>query len=213
MNIPTKITVTRIAFVVALVLTLFICSFIPEVMSYQIPGTNILLLNLVAMIVFVLAASTDYLDGYLARKWNQVTNLGKFLDPIADKLLVDASLIYLAIPNPYLPDSLTISFFFVIVMIARDLVVDVIRQIAASEGKVVAANIFGKIKTVLQMIAIPFVFLNGWPFSYFDANWPSMCHITDILIYLATFASLLSGVIYVVQNRSILVSNKNKEEE
>ncbi len=210
MNIPTKITLIRIGAIFVLILTLFICSFFESVMTAFLPGTPILYLNLAAMIVFVLAASTDFLDGYLARKWNQVTTLGKFLDPIADKLLVDASFIYLAIPNFYHGESYSISFFFVILMIARDFVVDGIRQIAAIKGKVVAANPFGKIKTVCQMITIPFLFLGGWPFSYFDASWPKGLHILDFLVYLTTAVSLLSGIIYVIQNRSLFYQTKEE---
>ena len=75
---------------------------------------------------------------------------------------------------------------------------------AAQRGIVVAANIFGKLKTVFQMIAIPLVLLNGWPFSYFDSSWPSYCRIAMIFVYIAAFFSLLSGIIYVYQNRHVL---------
>ena len=184
MNIPTRITVARIALVVALLIGLFVCTCIPnlDVSALQMDGVN--LIYLIAMLVFVIAASTDFIDGYLARKWHQVTNLGKFLDPVADKMLVNSML--------------------VIVMVVRDLVVDAIRFIAAQRGVVVAANIFGKLKTVFQMIAIPLVLLNGWPFSYFDSSWPSYCRIAMIFVYIATFFSLLSGIIYVYQNRHVL---------
>ena len=86
---------------------------------------------------------------------------------------------------------------------ARDIVVDALRFIAAQKNVVIAANIFGKLKTVLEMVAISFVLLNGFPFNYFDANWISGLHITDFLVYIATFVSVLSGIIYVVQNRHV----------
>ena len=85
---------------------------------------------------------------------------------------------------------------------------DALRFIAASRGKVIAANIFGKLKTVLEMVAIGAVLLNGFPFRYFDANWPQGLHIADFIVYLATLASVVSGVIYVVQNRHVFKEEK-----
>ncbi len=208
MNIPTKITVTRIALVSLLLIFLFALNFIPNLpvpfLGNAEYGVN--LYYFIAFIVFVIAATTDFVDGYLARKWHQVTDLGKFLDPVADKLLVDSLLIYLILPHFYL-GTLTIPTYCVIIMILRDLVVDALRFIAAGKGKVLAANIFGKIKTVLQMIAIPLVLLNGWPFSYFDLGWGEG-RIALIFVYLATCASLLSGIIYLVQNVSVLKEDK-----
>lgn len=208
MNLPTKITVSRLALVLLLILGLFLASLFPEAMSYTLGDSGILLTNLVAGIVFLIASLTDFLDGYLARKRNEVTDLGKFLDPIADKVLVDSALIYLAIPNPYQPGAVRIHFLCLILMIGRDLVVDALRQVAASKGVVLAANWMGKAKTVLQMAAIVLLFLNGWPFSYFDAGWPMWLHLTDFLVYLATAASVLSGAVYLWQNRRALGARK-----
>ncbi len=200
MNIPTKITVSRIALILSLLVFLLVLNYIPNLPIVYIGDEKlgISLYYLISVVVFLLASFTDFLDGYLARKWNQVTDLGKFLDPVADKLLVDSALIYLIVPH-FVESTLTISIFCVIVMIGRDLVVDAMRFIAAGKGKVLAANIFGKIKTVLQMIAIALIFLNGWPFSYFDASWGPW-RIANIFMYLATLASFMSGLIYVIQN-------------
>ena len=208
MNIPTKITVTRIALVLSLLVFLLVLNFVPNLPVLYLGNaeSGINIYYFVAFLVFVIAASTDAVDGYLARKWNQVTDLGKFLDPVADKLLVDSLLIYLILPH-FNSSTLTIPTYCVIIMIIRDLVVDALRFIAAGKGKVLAANIFGKIKTVLQMIAIPLVLLNGWPFSYFDSNWGAF-RIALVFVYLATLASLLSGVIYVVKNLSVLKDEK-----
>jgi CDP-diacylglycerol--glycerol-3-phosphate 3-phosphatidyltransferase len=93
-------------------------------------------------------------------------------------------------------------------LVARDIVVDALRFIAASRGKVIAANIFGKLKTVLEMVAIGAVLLNGFPFRYFDASWPQGLHIVDFIVYLATLASVISGVIYVVQNKHVFKEEK-----
>ncbi len=206
MNIPTKITTARIVLVVALLSFLLVVDFIPDFQPiYFGPNNSINLVYLIAMIVFVIASMTDFLDGYLARKWHQVTDLGKFLDPVADKLLVNSILIYLLVSRF---GNMSIPVFAVIVMIARDLVVDALRFVAASKGIVLAANIFGKLKTVFQMVAIPVVLLNGWPFSYFDMGWNPYLRIGNILIYIATAMSLLSGIIYVAQNISVFKEEK-----
>ena len=210
-NIPTKITIVRIAAVVVLIAFLIVCSLLPADNSFKnltLGNSGIYAINLIAAIVFILASATDYLDGHLARKWNQVTDLGKFLDPIADKMLVNTMLIYLIVPI----GGVGIPWFCVGFMVLRDLVVDTMRFVAASKGKVVAANIFGKMKTVFQMIAIPFVLLGGWPFSYFDGGWNIYGRICIILVYIATAMSIISGVIYVKQNAHILKEDSNNEQ-
>ncbi len=209
MNIPTKITTARIVLVVCLLSFLLVFDFLPESVYQPIyfgPNGSINLVYFIAMIVFVIASCTDFVDGYLARKWHQVTDLGKFLDPVADKLLVNSILIYLAIRHY---GNISIPTFAIIIMIARDLVVDALRFVAASKGIVLAANIFGKLKTVFQMVSIPVVLLNGWPFSYFDYGWNSYFRIANILIYLATLMSFLSGVIYLCQNLSVFKEEKH----
>jgi CDP-diacylglycerol--glycerol-3-phosphate 3-phosphatidyltransferase len=203
MNIPNKITLSRIAIVLGLLIALFVLDLIPGISSPVLGNSGINLIYLIVTIVFILGALTDKLDGSLARKWNQVTDLGKFLDPIADKMLVDSLLIWLIIPH-FATGNLTISLWCVLVMIIRDLVVDALRFIAASKGVVLAANIFGKMKTVFQMVAIPLVLLNGWPFSYFDLSWNPALRIASFFVYAATLASFLSGMIYLWQNRKVL---------
>lgn len=207
MNLPTKITFSRIILVVLLVIALFVLSLIPNLQIELIKGTSINLSFLFICIVFVIASLTDWLDGYLARKNNQITALGKFLDPIADKLLVNSMVIFLTAPNIFAPYAIgqtaTISVWCAIILVGRDIIVDALRFIAAQRNVVIAANIFGKAKTVLQMVAIIVVLLNGFPFSYFDASWPIGLHISDILVYLATLVSFVSGVIYVIQNKHV----------
>ena len=210
-NIPTKITITRIACVVLLVLLLAVLEVLGHLGLFVDPligDSGLGVIRLVVALFFIVASATDFLDGYLARKWHQVTTFGKFLDPIADKVLVDSALIYLAIPNPMQPGALRIHFLCLILMIGRDLVVDALRQVAASKGVVLAANWMGKAKTVLQMAAITLLFLNGWPFSYFDGAWPAWLHVTDFLVYLATAVSVLSGAVYLWQNRRALGARK-----
>ena len=208
MNLPTKITVSRIVMIVVMVIALFIMSLIPNWNAPMIGNTGINSAFLVLAIVFIIASLTDFVDGYLARKNNQVTALGKFLDPVADKLLVNSLVIFLIAPAMFAPYNngqvITFNLWYAIILVARDIVVDALRFIAAQKKIVIAANIFGKAKTVLQMIAIVLVLLNGFPFNYFDASWPVGLHITDFVVYIATFVSLLSGIIYVVQNKEAL---------
>ena len=217
MNLPTKITVTRIACTVLMLVTLFVLSVINRFSGWEtieIPNTGINLVFLILFVFFVVASFTDYLDGHLARKNNQVTDLGKFLDPVADKLLINSIVIFLVAPSVfarYIPNELnqiSFSVWCAIILVVRDIVVDALRFIAASKGKVIAANIFGKLKTVLEMVAIGAVLLNGFPFRYFDKGWPAGLHIADFLVYLATLASLVSGTIYVYQNRHVFKDEK-----
>ena len=220
MNLPTKITFTRIVMIVAMIITLFVLSIVNAInhwQTFEIGNTGINLVFLILFVFFVIASYTDHLDGYLARKNNQVTDLGKFLDPVADKLLINSLVIFLAAPAifaSYIPGELkqiSFSVWCVIILVARDIVVDALRFIGASKGKVIAANIFGKLKTVLEMVAIGAVLLNGFPFRYFDASWPSGLHIADFLVYLATLASLVSGIIYVIQNRHVFKEEKKND--
>lgn len=212
MNTPTKITVSRIVMIVFMLISLFVLSFIDlnNGTVLYLGNSNIYLVDFIVMILFVIGSFTDFLDGYLARKNNQVTDLGKFLDPIADKMLVDGILIYLLGTTTNTPHSsiTPIAIYCVIIMIIRDLIVDAIRLMAVRKNKVIAANIFGKAKTVLQMIAIPALLLNDWPFSYFSSSWDPLFKPSNILLYLATLMSLISGIIYFVQNKNVLKEGK-----
>lgn len=210
MNLPTKITVSRIIIVVGMLITLFVLSLL-NISSPILGNTGINLVYLITAFVFIVASATDWLDGYLARKNNQITDLGKFLDPIADKLLIDGLLIFLIVAPNYATGNLTFSLWCAIILIARDLIVDALRLIAVTKHTVIAANIFGKAKTVLQMVAIVAILLNDWPFSYFDGGFPAGLKIAEILVYLATLVSLISGIIYVVENRQVL-KEENKNE-
>lgn len=199
MNLPNKITTFRMICVVILVfLLLFPWSSIGVDMPELFNGVT--LEYFIGFLIFIIASFSDFLDGYIARKYNLVTTYGKFMDPIADKLLVNSSLIILACSSM----ETKIPLIVVVIMISRDLVVDAVKLIAASKNKIVAANIWGKLKTVTQMIAISFVFLNDWPFSFFDGQ----INISILLCYFAGICSLLSMVIYIYQNREIFKDEK-----
>ncbi len=207
-NLPTKITIARIVLALLLLISIFVLYivdyFSPFILKLTIKitdNTHINYLNLILLAIFLVASFTDFLDGYLARKNNLVTDLGKFLDPIADKMLINGMMIFLALNFTSIRETnLTFPFFLVILMEIRDLIVDGLRFMCAKKHVVIAANIFGKAKTVLQMVAISFVLLNGFPFSLFDYNFIPYLHITDFICYLATITSLVSGVIYVKDN-------------
>lgn len=219
-NLPTKITLARIALATLLIIGIIVLYFLDEFQVFSIKEVGDIALNeggatinwimLILMFVFLVASMTDFLDGYLARKNNEVTDLGKFLDPIADKMLINSMMIFLSLNFVSLVENQKFAFFLVIIMVIRDLVVDGLRFMVAKKNVVVAANIFGKLKTVTQMIAIIVVFLNGFPFSYFDYNWPVYLHISDWLCYIATFFSVLSGIIYVKQNIKYLFYEEGK---
>ena len=201
MNLPNKITVAR------LILTIILIGFLAipyDAFGWTIPVYNggVNLIYVIGAALFLVASLTDFLDGYIARKYDLITNFGKFMDPVADKVLIDASLLFLMVkPSWVNPDQVTILPLIVIVFIARDLIVDAMRLVASNKKIVVAANIFGKLKTVAQMIAVTFVFLNDWPFSFL--NLPTYLRVTDFLLYIAAALSILSGVIYIYQNRKV----------
>lgn len=209
MNLPNKITISRIILIFAMIIAMFVLALIPDFYVKSLGKTGINPVYLAFAIGFIIAAFTDMLDGKIARKCNLVTDLGKFLDPIADKLLNDAMMIFLLVPQAYAleqrrdPLMLTILLICVALMIARDLIVDALRLVAVKKNIVIAANIFGKAKTVLQMVAIPMLLLNDWPFNYFDSKWPSSLQVSNIIFYIATIMSIVSGIIYVYQNRAV----------
>ena len=216
MNLPTKITFSRIIATVLLIVILFVLSLIPNLSTPMLGNTRINLVFLIIFVFFVIASYTDHLDGKLARKNNQVTDLGKFLDPVADKLLVSSMLIFLCSPT-FAPYNVEQRLFFpvwcVIIMVARDTVVDALRFIAAQKGTVIAANIFGKLKTVLQMVAIGLVLLNDFPFHYlYPNNTNPYLTVTAFIVYAATAVSFISGVIYVYQNRNAFLKEKENDE-
>lgn len=199
MNTPNKITITR--FILTIIL-IAIMVFPYNSCNINIPylgNTGFNVIDLVGCIIFIVASITDFIDGHLARKNNLVTDFGKFMDPLADKFLVNSSLIILA-------ESNLLPVLIVVLMIGRDIAVDGIKLISAKKGRTVAANIYGKLKTVFQMIAIPVIFLNGFPFNYLLKE--NTYIITIILASLACLMSLISGVIYIYQNRDMIKEAK-----
>lgn len=197
MNLPNKLTTGRIIMVFVMIgVLLYPYQVMP---NFVVNGRPIPLVYLFSLAIFILASITDFLDGYLARKLNLITNLGKFLDPLADKLLTNSLLILLMVTPAWLvePSMLRVPAWAVIIMITRDFTVDGIRMIAVTEGKVLAANVFGKVKTFLQIFAIIFYLLNDALFA--SLSLPSGWSITEVTLYVAAIASLLSLINYLQQ--------------
>lgn len=137
----------------------------------------------ISTIIFAVASFTDFLDGYLARKHNLVTDFGKFMDPLADKVLVAAALLFLI-------QVQKVSAWLVVIIITREYAISIIRAMAATNGKVIAASGGGKIKTVTQMLAIIMLLMN--------------IAFADIMMYICVALTLYSGVEYVWKNKELI---------
>lgn len=197
MNLPTKLTVSRI---IATFIVIIILIFPFYSIGFQWPqfkvGTIIISLQyIVAGIIFVLASITDFVDGYLARKNNQVTDLGKMLDAIADKILVNSVLIILAYKG-------MLPIIVPVVTVLRDTFVDAIKMQAASKGKVVAAIKSGKLKTATLMIGTTLAFFYNLPFELIPIN------VSDFLLLIATVLSVVSGIQYYLLQKELLFANE-----
>jgi CDP-diacylglycerol--glycerol-3-phosphate 3-phosphatidyltransferase len=183
MNLPNKLSILRL-----ILIPVFTAVFFINALPYN---------YLISAVIFALAAFTDFLDGYIARKYNLVTNLGKFLDPIADKVLVSTALIVMLVNSNILPWYGAIA---VAIILARELIVSGFRMVAASKGVVLAADKSGKIKTVFQDFAI-LVLLASASFTglYSIANIIGL-----VLLSMATILTIVSGIEYVVKNPTVL---------
>lgn len=196
MNLPNKLTITRLILVPVLVIVyLFPYDlFNIHVLNINILSTELSLVNIICFLIFSIASLTDYLDGYIARKNNLVTTFGKFVDPIADKLIVNTTLLLLTWHHE-------ISIIVPIIMISRDIVVDAIRLVASQKNVVLAASMLGKAKTMTQMIAICILLLNNIIFGYFGIP------MDQIMIWVATVISLISGIDYFMKNKEYILES------
>lgn len=176
MNLSNKLTVSRVFM-------------IPFFLYFLQKGTETDMY--IAGGIFIIASVTDFLDGYIARSRNMVTNFGKFMDPLADKLLVMAAFITFV-------DLQVMPSWIVVVILAREFTVSIFRAMAASQGIVIAAGKLGKYKTISQMITIMLLCFNNFPFSYL--NFPA----DRFFIYLCTLLTILSGVDYIYKNKEVL---------
>lgn len=191
MNLPNKITMARIFLsVILLVFMIFPFDMVGiEFPVYQMFGSvPVDLQYIIAGVIFLVASVTDCVDGNIARKYNLVTDFGKVMDAIADKVLVNGTLVVLAcneLINPVVP----------VVIITRDIFVDSIKMVAGSKGKAVGASVLGKIKTICMMCGMTLVFFNNIPFELINID------VANGLLYIATVLSVISGVQYYLVNK------------
>ena len=193
MNLPNKLTLVRMA-IVPVIIALYLIPFDSlgiRISSYEILGSQINTVSLLVALLFAVASITDFVDGKIARSRNLVTTFGKFMDPIADKLLVNSLLILLSFDH-------SIPVLCTLIMISRDLVVDAIRLLAVQSNVVLAASQLGKAKTMTQMIAIVCVLLDNFPFAFLNIP------IDLFLIIAATVISFVSGLDYFIKNKHLI---------
>ena len=190
MNLPNKLTVLRVILVVPFVITLlgqgagwgWFDALFGGIMEYM---------NWITLAIFVIACLTDTLDGHIARKHNLITNFGKFMDPLADKLLVSSALICLIQLG-------RIPALIVVIIISREFIISGFRLIASDNNIVIAASMWGKYKTVFQMVMVILMI----------ANSPALQFVTNIVMWVATALTIISLVDYIWQNRSVLSDYK-----
>ncbi len=198
MNVPNKITICRIMLSILLLIIMIFpidkvgISF-PE---FQLAGKLVIDSKyIICGIIFLIASLTDFLDGYLARKYYLVTDIGKVMDAIADKILVNGVLILLATEG-------YISAIIPVVIVSRDIVVDSIKMVAGQKSGAVGASMAGKIKTACMLVGITLLFFYDLPFSLMNV-YPAKA-----IIMIATVLSVISGIQYYVKNKKYLFDNK-----
>lgn len=180
MNLPNKLTIFRI---------ILIPFFVFFLLAPYFEGYG----NYIAVVIFIFASLTDLLDGKIARKYNLVTDFGKFMDPLADKLLVCAALICLV-------ESGQLPAWIVIIIISREFIISGFRLVASDNGVVIAASYWGKFKTTFQMLMIIVLILNI-PHTFFDV-------LGIVLTYIALILTVVSLIDYLVKNRGVLKKQK-----
>ena len=182
MNLPNKLTILRTIMIPVFLIVLYL------------PGLG-LTGDIIAALIFVAASITDFLDGKIARKYNLVTNFGKFMDPLADKLLVCSAMICLV-------DLKLIPSWIVIIIIAREFIISGFRLVASDNGVVIAASYWGKFKTTFQMLMIIFTIFN----IYLENDVLDV--ISNILVYVALALTVISLIDYMLKNKDVLKDQK-----
>lgn len=188
MNLANRITVARIFLVPVIMFFLLVNLDLPPI---RIEQFSITYNQIIAVLIFIIAASTDSLDGYIARKHKLITNLGKLLDPLADKLLVSAVLVSLV-------DMGKLDAWIAIVIISREFAVTGLRSICAAEGIVLAASKLGKWKTAAQITAIIALLINNFPFAFLNIPFDL------IASWVAAIITIYSGIDYFVKNWHVI---------
>ena len=177
MNLPNKLTIFRV-----ILIPFFVVLLLFDITAYD---------KWIALAIFIVASLTDFLDGYIARKYNLVTNFGKFMDPLADKLLVCSAMICLV-------ELARIPAWVVIVIIAREFIISGFRLVASDNGVVIAASYWGKFKTTFQILMICLMIADLEP----------LILITQIVMWVALALTVISLVDYLIKNKSVMQDNK-----
>lgn len=202
MNLPNKLTIVRVMMIPLIIIVAMIPSLQSTFLINPIGNLQGLTTgNLIILIIFIVASFTDFLDGYIARKYNLITTFGKFMDPLADKVLVLAAIVVLL-------EQGRIPGWAVTLILAREFIVTGIRLVVISSNnqKVIAAGLMGKIKTNLQIFMIIFLLADGLPFSLINHNlgyW-----VNQIFIYAAVLVTVVSGIQYFNQSKEIILESK-----
>lgn len=200
MNIPTKLTISRIVMSILIIIIMLFPFYAVNISFPQFYISDILVDSryLIAGGLFIIASLTDFLDGYIARRYGLITNTGKMLDAIADKVLVNSVLIILA-ANGF------INAIIPVVIVLRDIIVNAIKMEAASRGKVVAAIGSGKLKTASLMIGTALTFFYNLPFELINIR------VADFLLYFATIMSIVSMIEYYNMNKKLILDKKEEK--
>lgn len=177
MNLPNKLTIFRV-----ILIPFFVVLLLFDITAYD---------KWIALGIFIVASLTDFLDGHIARKYNLVTNFGKFMDPLADKLLVCSAMICLV-------ELARIPAWVVIVIIAREFIISGFRLVASDNGVVIAASYWGKFKTTFQILMICLMIADLEPLAI----------VTQIVMWVALALTVISLVDYLVKNKSVMQDNK-----
>ncbi|MDD3381948.1 MAG: CDP-diacylglycerol--glycerol-3-phosphate 3-phosphatidyltransferase [Bacilli bacterium] len=201
MNLPNKLTLMRVLLIPVIIVVGLIEAL--DVVMFQ--GTNISIASFIIFIIFSIASFTDFLDGYIARKYNLVTDFGKFVDPLADKMLVVSTLIVIFNLSLLTGYKVVLFLIAVILIIVREFFVSGIRMVAASNNKVIQASNMGKIKTVLQMAMIIFILLGNYPFSLINFDFDT------VLIVAALIMTVISAVDYFIKNKDTVFNTEERK--
>lgn len=207
MNLPNRITLIRVLILPLIIVIPLFAKINPEnnflsqniIINGVIESSrfNITWCNIIVLIIFVLASITDAIDGHIARSRNLVTDFGKFLDPLADKLLVTCAMLMLM-------EEGRLWGWVVAIILAREFAVTGLRSVAAANGTVIGASIYGKVKTISQMVMIVVLLLNNFPFSILYIHTGIYIPFDIIIVCFATLMTIISGVDYFIKNKSAL---------
>ncbi len=185
MTTANKLTISRFVLIPIMLVIIYI-----EPLKAEIGFFNLTIGGFIFACLFILGTLTDFLDGQIARRYNQITTFGKFLDPIADKVLVITAMLYLMVTM-----TSRVPVWAVAIVITREFIVTTIRLMAVEKGDVIAASIYGKIKTAVTMVALIILLFNDFGLTHW---------IGDIVFYIAILMTIVSGVDYFIKNRHII---------